>query len=308
MLEAQQDRRGVLRRHVALDRVRAALRGEGLDRAARLRALLDECREVGHDRGHPLAGEERHQVEPVRADVADRPQRAALVGLEPPVPVRLEEQPVLEVVAGHQPDVAEAARGDELAHVLVQRIEADVEVDRVDEAAPGGELDELCRIGRRHRQRLLADDVPPGLEDLARLRHVEVVGRGDVDDLDRRVVEQGLERGVGAVDAERPGALLAAFRRAAEDAADLHADPAQLLDVDGADEARADDGRADVGDPPHAPTCSLRRERLDSLAGSKAGTTGMGAANAGPCSATARTSSRHILTFPCQVHKSPGGP
>ena len=144
-----------------------------------------------------------------------------------------------------------------------------------------GDLDKLCRIGRRHPERLLAHDVASGFEDLARLRHVEMVGRRDVDHLDRRVVEHGLERGVGAVDAERPGAFLAAFRRAAEDAAHLHADPPQLLDVDGPDEARTDDGRADVGDPPHAPTCSLRRERLDSLAGSKAGTARNGSGERG---------------------------
>ena len=33
----------------------------------------------------------------MRADVPDRPQRAAAIGLEPPVPVGLEEQPILEV-------------------------------------------------------------------------------------------------------------------------------------------------------------------------------------------------------------------
>ena len=91
-----------------------------------------------------------------------------------------------------------------------------------------------------------------GGEDGLRLRDVEVVGRGDVDDVDGRVVEERLQRGVGARDAERLGPRRAALRGAAKDAADLHADAAQGFDVDGADEARADDGRADVGDPPHA--------------------------------------------------------
>ncbi len=191
------------------------------------------------------------EVEPVRPDVADGPERAALVGLEPPVPVGVEEQPVLEVVAGHEADVAELAGGDHLADVLVERVEPDVEVHGVHEAALRRDLDKLRRLGGRHRQRLLADDVPAGGQDLLRLGDVEVVGRGDVDDLDRRILEDGVERRVGVTDAEGLGTLCAALRRAAEHAADLDADAPQLLDVDRADEAGADDGGANVGDPAH---------------------------------------------------------
>ena len=90
-----------------------------------------------------------------------------LSGLEPPVPVALVEQPVLEVVAGDEPDLAEPARLDQLAQVLVQRVEPDVEVDRGHHAARGGRLDEPGRLGGGHRQRLLADDVAPGGEDRA---------------------------------------------------------------------------------------------------------------------------------------------
>ena len=106
-------------------------------------------------------------------------------------------------------------------------------------------------LGRGHRQRLLADHVPAGGEDRLRLGDVEIVRRGDVDDLDRRVLQEGLERRVGARHAQGVGAGRAALGRAAEHAAHLDADAAQLLDVDGPDEARADDRGADVGDPPH---------------------------------------------------------
>ena len=136
--------------------------------------------------------------------------------------------------------------------VLVERVVADVEVGGVDQAGRGGEGDQLARLRRRHRQRLLADDVAAGGEDGLRLRQVEVVGRGDVDRVDRRVVEERLERGVRARDAERLGPGRATFRGAAEHAADPDADAAQGFDVDRADEARADHGRADIGDPPHA--------------------------------------------------------
>ena len=79
-----------------------------------------------------------------------------------------------------------------------------------------------------------------------------------MDDVDRRVVEERVERGVGPRDPEGGRPRLAPFRGAAEDAADLDADPAQRLDVDGADEARADDGGPDVGDPRVMPLTHLR--------------------------------------------------
>ncbi len=103
----------------------------------------------------------------------------------------------------------------------------------------------------RHRQRLLADDVAAGGQDGLRLGDVQVVGRGDVDDVDGRIGQEVVEGGVGARDTEGVGPGGAALRRAAEDAADLDADPPQRFHVDRADEARPDDGRADVGDPPH---------------------------------------------------------
>jgi hypothetical protein len=107
-------------------------------------------------------------------------------------------------------------------------------------------------FGRRHGERLLADDVPAGRHDGFRLRHVEVVGRRHVDRVDGRVIEQLVERGIGLGDTECLGARRSALRGAAQHAAHADADPPQRLHVDRADEACADDGRADVGDPPHA--------------------------------------------------------
>jgi hypothetical protein len=109
------------------------------------------------------------------ADVADCAKLTAPVGLQSPVPVGLEEEPVLEVAAGHQPDVAECVIGDDLARVLVQRVEADVEVHGADPAGSLGKPHELTRLLRGQGQRLLADDVAPGGEDLAHLRMVKVV-------------------------------------------------------------------------------------------------------------------------------------
>ena len=101
----------------------------------------------------------------MRPDVADGPQRAALVRIEAPVPVGVEEQPILEVVAGHEADIAKLAGRDQLPDVLVERIEPDVEVDGVDQPAGFGERYEDGRFGGGHRQRLLADHVTAARQD-----------------------------------------------------------------------------------------------------------------------------------------------
>ena len=90
-----------------------------------------------------------------------------------------------------------------------------------------------------------------GREDRAALADVQVVGRGDVDDVDGGVGQQGVQDGVGLRDAERLGPRRATLRGAAQHAANVDADPAQGLHVDRADESRPDDGGADVGDRFH---------------------------------------------------------
>ena len=60
------------------------------------------------------------------------------------------------------------------------------------------------------------------------------------------VGEQLVEVVIGARDTEARGALRAAFIAGTEQAADLDADTAQPFDVDGADEAAADHGRANI--------------------------------------------------------------
>ena len=129
----------------------------------------------------------------MRPDVADRPQRPALVRLQPPVPVTLVEQPVLEVVTRDEANVAQPAGLDDLAEVLVQRVEPDVVVDRGHLAARRGLANELRGLRGRHRQRLLADDVAAGGQDRRCLRDVQVVGAGHMDDVHLGVGQERVE-------------------------------------------------------------------------------------------------------------------
>ena len=188
----------------------------------------------------------------MRPDVADGTQRPALVGLEAPVPIGVMEEPVLEVVAGHEPDVAELSVGHHLAHVLVERVEADVEVDCVDEAARPRLVDEAGGFIGGQGERLLADDVLAGGENGRCLRNVEMIRRCDVHDVDGGVRQDVVERSVGVADAQPCRTCRAPLRRAAEDAAHVDADPAELLDVDGPDEPGPDDRGTDVGERAHS--------------------------------------------------------
>ncbi len=78
------------------------------------------------------------------------------------------------------------------------------------------------------------------------LRKVLAVGRRDVDHVDRVVAEQLVEVAIGAWNAEPGGPFGAAFIARAKQTAHLDADAAQSLDMDGADEATADHGRANI--------------------------------------------------------------
>ena len=112
----------------------------------------------------------------MRADVADRPQRAALVGFQPPVPVGVEQQPVLEVVTRREADIAEIAGADRLPHVLVQRVEADVVADRSHQRQAPGQVNQSCSFAGGHGQRLLANDMLARGQGQAALLSVQPIG------------------------------------------------------------------------------------------------------------------------------------
>src|SRR6185295_13424094 len=105
-------------------------------------------------------------------------------------------------------------------------------------------------------------------EDRQDLPVMQLVRRGDVDRLDRRVGEQVIERRVAARDVEGGRALRAALRARSEHARDPHADAPQRLGVDGPDEAAPDDGGADLTSSGQTPVLHSApgRNRVESLA------------------------------------------
>ena len=92
----------------------------------------------------------------------------------------------------HVPYLPDAAVEHTSSRFLHLRIEADVEIRAVHEPALLGQRDELAGLGGGQRERLLADDVLAGLEGALHLRVVEVVRRGEVDDVHAFVCKQRL--------------------------------------------------------------------------------------------------------------------
>jgi hypothetical protein len=106
----------------------------------------NEGLQVGHHGDDPLPCDVAGQVHPVRADVRDGSQGSAQLGLEAPVPVGVEQEPVLQVMAGNEPHITEPSLLDELMQVPAYWVEADVEVDGMHAAARPCEPDELARF------------------------------------------------------------------------------------------------------------------------------------------------------------------
>ena len=82
------------------------------------------------------------------------------------------------------------------------------------------------------------------------LRVVQVIRRGDVDDIDPLVVQHGLEAVVGGRQAKRASAFRGPGMAGSNDTMHLNAQATQGFHVHHADEARTHHGRADSSDRP----------------------------------------------------------
>ena len=135
---------------------------------------------------------------------------------------------------------------DRVAHGAVGGGVAQMVVGAHDHGGIAAGHDHRASVGQAQRQRLLAQDVLAGGGGGQGLILVQLVGGADVDDLDRRVGQQGLDAVMAVGDAVLGGVGLAPRRVAAHDRhgfAALGADGADnvlLGDVAGADQAPAE--------------------------------------------------------------------
>ena len=174
------------------------------------------------------------------ADVGDGRQLAALLHQDAPVVVGVVVEPVLGVAAVDVVDRAHVAAAHHVVRLQVERVEADVVADGRRLLFALRQLHQLGRLLRVHGQRLLAQDVLAGQERLLGQRVMQHVGHGEMDGVNVLVRQHFVDALVRAGQAEL---LLGRGRFLvidAENAGHGDAEPAQRLDVDGADETGAD--------------------------------------------------------------------
>ena len=141
---------------------------------------------------------------------------------------------------------ADVAARNGQTRLLHERVAAIAERHGVHDAGLRRQVDQLLRLGRRHRQRLVGDDVL-ALGDGGRVHGiVQVVRRRVVDDVDVRVVEQGLVAAVRLRHVQRVGLLARERLVHVGDGDDVHvAQPPHGVDMVRADEPDADDAHSE---------------------------------------------------------------
>jgi hypothetical protein len=205
-------------------------------------AFVVEPAEPGADLDDLVSDDVLGEIDPVRADVAHRARRPAGLGVEPPVPVVVPEQPILQVRAVDEVDRPERARREERASVLDEREVAIGEADTRHQVRDPGSGGEILRLRQVERQRLLGQDVLPGFERGGRDGVVEPVRRAVVDDVDLLVLEKLGQGPVRAIQTEAGGRLAAPVGGAGHEAQRPRAGkPPQRVHVGPRGEASADD-------------------------------------------------------------------
>src|SRR3984893_4832709 len=142
--------------------------------------------------------------------------------------------------------LAKPAFANQLMKVLAQWIEPNVEVHRMDEAAGLRELEQPGGFGRGHGQRLFAHDMLARRQRGLCMRVMDVVGRRDVYDIDALIGQHRLHRFICGWQSGRSRSLGGPNAAGADDAVDLDSEPAKSVNVNGADESRADHRGAQV--------------------------------------------------------------
>ena len=184
----------------------------------------------------------------MRSDVGDGRALAPFFRLEAPRKVGLFEQPVLQVLSVHEMHRTDLAGRNHLARLLDQRIAAIIERDRMDDAGPGRRVEQAAGFSRRHRQRLVRDHVLAMGERRHDDRHVQIIRRGVVNDMDVGIGDERFVAAVGFRDAKRVGLAPRGRVGAGRDGNDVdEAETAHGVDVMGADEPGADKVHSDAG-------------------------------------------------------------
>ena len=144
-------------------------------------------------------GGEGHQIEGVRADIANGPARARLLGIGAPrgllhaLAFEVLAQPVLDILDMDQPQLAQIPGLDHGPRLPDHGVASVVVGQHEGRTGLCDQRSEGSRVFPVRGQRLVADDRDPGLQKRLRRREMHVVGRNDGDRVDA-IVARGLGR------------------------------------------------------------------------------------------------------------------
>jgi len=155
------------------------------------------------------------------------------------------EQLIAQPHSTHRLHLAELPARDQLTQRLDHRVVAISVAEGMDQSTLLGQPQEHLGVGERRAQRLLRDDVLAGIQRGPAQREMQHVGRTDVDDIDSVAGDQLLGAGKDLGHSEPRGVPFGDLARSCRDPRDLDADPAQRVNVEPSDTARADDPSPD---------------------------------------------------------------
>ena len=111
----------------------------------------------------------------MRADIGDRAELAAKLGIETPVPIDGKEQPILEKAAVDETGLSDHAAGDGGFGFLTQRIVAEVIGHTSDASGFLRQPNKHFRFARIHGERFFAEDMLSCAEQTAGLFEVHMI-------------------------------------------------------------------------------------------------------------------------------------
>ena len=196
-----------------------------------------------------FAGDELDEIAPVGADVGEGPGGAAQSGVDPPVVVIGRKQPVLQIPPVDEGDGARRSGGDPgpcLPHGRVVPVD---ERHRQHAAALARSSRELTGTLLVKRDRLLAENVLAGTKGGERVGDVQMVGRADMDDVDRIGLDQVLGTFEAGFRTKLRGRLLRALGAGGSDTGDPATGQQRGSRMDPTDEAGPDDAGAQLLGP-----------------------------------------------------------
>ncbi len=210
----------------------------------------NEGAEVRQHLGDPRAADVLGEIEPVGAEICRDVGRPGALGHKSPA-LRHEQRVVADVAAVDDPWLAELALGHARAHVLDERVAADVIRDGSDTATPLERGEHALAFLDARRQRLLTDHVRAVVQREQGLLGVQRVRRADVHHVDLRVVQELLQPVVHRHgSADLAGKLVRAGPGSPADGNDPAAQVAHRICMNSGHEPGAHDRGAELAHPP----------------------------------------------------------